>query len=47
MKRPNQRTIGIEDGESQLKSPENIFQQNTEEKFPNLEKDMPIKVQEV
>ena len=40
-------TIGIEEGEeSHLKGTENIFNKIIEEKFPNLKKVMPIKVQE-
>ena len=40
----NLRIIGIE--EVQLKGTENIFNKNIEENFPNLKKDMPMKVQE-
>ena len=47
MKRPNLRIIGIEEGEQvQLKSTENIFNKIIEENFPNLKKDMPMKIQE-
>ena len=46
MKRPNLRIIGIEEEEVQLKVPENFFNKIIEEKFPNLKKEMPIKVQE-
>ena len=46
MKRPNLRTLGTEEGEVQLKSTENIFNKIKEENFPNLKKDMPMKVQE-
>ncbi|CAH7172607.1 LOC299282 [Phodopus roborovskii] len=47
MKRPNLRIIGIEEGEeAQLKGAENIFNKIIEENFPNLKKDMPMKVQE-
>ncbi|MBV2134755.1 hypothetical protein KRX52_18445, partial [Pseudomonas sp. MAP12] len=47
MKRPNLRIIGIEEGEeTQLKGAENIFNKIIEENFPNLKKDMPMKVQE-
>ena len=47
MKRPNLKIIGIEEGEeSQLKGPENIFNKIIEENFPNLKKEMAIKVQE-
>ena len=47
MKRPKLRIIGLEEGdELQLKGTENIFKKIIEENFPNLKKDMPIKVQE-
>ena len=47
MKRPNQRIIGIEEGEElQLKGTENIFNKIIKENFPNLKKDMPMKIQE-
>ena len=46
IKRPNLRIIGIEEGEVQLKSTENIFNKIIEESFPNLKKDMPMKIQE-
>ncbi|ERE73407.1 LINE-1 type transposase domain-containing protein 1 [Cricetulus griseus] len=47
VKRPNLRIIGIEEGEEiQLKGTENIFNKIIEENFPNLQKDMPMKVQE-
>ncbi|MBV2151090.1 hypothetical protein KRZ98_23105 [Sphingobium sp. AS12] len=47
MKRPNLRIIGIEEGEeTQLKGAENIFNKIIEENFPNLKKDMSMKVQE-
>ncbi|ERE70281.1 LINE-1 type transposase domain-containing protein 1 [Cricetulus griseus] len=47
MKRPNLRIISIEEGEEiQLKDPENIFSKIIEENFPNLKKDMPMKIQE-
>ena len=45
MKRPNLRIIGIE-GEVQLKSTENIFNKIIDETFPNLKKDMHMKIQE-
>ena len=46
MKRPNLRIIGVEEGEKlQLKGPENIFNKIIEN-FPNLKKDIPMKVQE-
>jgi hypothetical protein len=45
MKRPNLRIIGIgENEDSQLKEPENIFNKIIEENFPNLKKEMAIKV---
>ena len=47
MKRSNLRIIGIEEGEVQLKSTENIFNKVIEENFPNLKKDMPMTIQEV
>lgn len=48
MKRPNLKITGIEEGEYlQLKGPENIFNKIIEENYPNLKKEMPIKVQEV
>ncbi|KAL6081673.1 hypothetical protein STEG23_005580 [Scotinomys teguina] len=46
MKRPNLRIIGIEEGEYQLKCTENIFNKIIEENFPNLNKEIPIKIQE-
>ena len=47
MKRPNLRIIGGEEGEElQLKGPENIFNKTIEENFPNLKKDISMKVQE-
>ncbi|ERE69936.1 LINE-1 type transposase domain-containing protein 1 [Cricetulus griseus] len=47
VKRPNLRIIGIEEGEETLlKGTENIFNKIIEENFPNLQKDMPMKVQE-
>ena len=46
--RPNLRIIGIEEREEvQLKSTENTFTSVIEENFPNLKKDMPMKIQEV
>jgi hypothetical protein len=45
VKRPNLRIIGIEEDEdSQLKRPENVFNKIIEENFPNLNKEMTIKV---
>ena len=47
MKRPSLRIVGIEEGkELQLKGTENIFNKTIEENFPNLKKDVPMKVQE-
>ena len=46
MKRPNLRIIGVEEEELQLKGTENIFNKIIEENFPNLKKDIPMKVQE-
>jgi hypothetical protein len=47
IKRPNLRTMGIEEGEQvQAKGIYNIFHKIITEKFPNLEKAMPIQVQE-
>jgi hypothetical protein len=46
IKRPNLRIMGIEEGEEvQAKEIHNIFNKMTEI-FPNLEKTMPIQVQE-
>ena len=48
MKRTKLRKIGIEEGEdSQLKGPNNVFKKIIEENFPNQQKEMTIKVQEV
>jgi hypothetical protein len=47
MKRPNQRIIWREEGEeTKVKGTENILNKIIEESFPNLAKEMPIKVQE-
>ena len=47
MRRPNLRIIGVEESEdSQLKGPVNIFNKIIEENFPNLKKEVPIKIQE-
>lgn len=46
MERSNLRIIGTEVKEKyQLKSPETIFRKTIKENFPNLKRDMPIKVQ--
>jgi chromosome segregation ATPase len=47
VKRPNLRIMGIEEGEEvQAKGMCNIFNKIITENFPNLEKTMPIQVQE-
>ena len=47
MKRPNPRRTEVEDREEfQLRGPEKTFNKTIEEKFPELKKKMPIKVQE-
>jgi hypothetical protein len=47
IKRPNMRIMSIEDGEElQAKGISNIFNKIIIEKFPNLQKTMPILVQE-
>jgi uncharacterized coiled-coil protein SlyX len=47
MKGQNLRIIWIEENEnSQVKGPENVFNKIIEENFPNLKKEMAIKVQE-
>ena len=47
IQRPNLRIIGIEEGEELLlEGSENIFNKIIEENFPNLRKDIPMKVQE-
>jgi hypothetical protein len=47
IKRPNLRIRGIEEGEEvQAKGMCNIFNKIMTENFPNLEKTMPIQVQE-
>ena len=47
MRRPNLRIIGIEESEdSQLKGLVNTFNKIIEENFPNLKKEMPMKIQE-
>ena len=45
MKRPNLKIIRVEE-ELQLKGTENVFNKIIEENFPNLQKDIPMKVQE-
>ena len=46
MKRVILRIKRVEEGEVQLKGPENILNIIVEENFPNLKKDMPIKIPE-
>ena len=47
MKRPNLRTIGIEENEdSQIKGSETVFNKTLEENFHNLKKEMAMKTQE-
>ena len=48
MEIPILRIIGIEEGEeTQVKGTENIFNKIIEENFPNLMKEMLIKLQEI
>jgi preprotein translocase subunit SecD len=44
IKRPNLRIMGIEEEEVQVKGIHNTFNKTITEKFPNLEKAMPIQV---
>ena len=45
--RPNLMIIGIEESKDlHLKGPVNIFNKIIEENFPNLEKEMPMNIQE-
>ena len=45
IKRPNLRIIGVEEREElQLKCPKNIFNKVIKENFPNLKKDIPMKI---
>jgi hypothetical protein len=46
IKRPNLRIMGIEEEEVQAKGMHNIFNKIITENFPNLEKDIPIQMQE-
>ena len=47
MRRPNLRIIGIDESEDpQLKGPVNIFKKSIEENFPNLKKEIPMRIQE-
>jgi hypothetical protein len=46
MKRPNLRIMGIEEEVVQAKGMSNIFNRIITENFPNLEKDIPIQMQE-
>lgn len=48
MKRPKSKNRGTREGEeSQVKGTENTFNKITGENFPNLKKDIPVKVQEI
>jgi hypothetical protein len=45
MRRQNPRRIGIkENKDSQIKGPENTFNKIIEDNFPNLKKEMPMKI---
>jgi hypothetical protein len=46
IKSPNLRIMGIEEEEVQVKKIHNIFNKIMRENFPNLEKVLPIQVQE-
>jgi hypothetical protein len=46
IKRPNLRIKATEEGEVQAKGMHNIFNKIITENFPNLEKDIPIQMQE-
>jgi hypothetical protein len=46
IKRQNLRIMGIEEGEVKAKWIHNIFNKIITENFPNLNKDLPIQVQE-
>jgi uncharacterized coiled-coil protein SlyX len=47
MRRPNLRIMGIDENEDfQHKGPVNIFNKIIEENFPNLNKEIPISIQE-
>jgi hypothetical protein len=47
IKRPNLRIMGIKEGkEVQAKGMRNIFNKMIKENFPNLEKDIPVQMQE-
>jgi hypothetical protein len=47
MRRPNLLIIGVDDNENfQLKGPANMFNKIIEKKFPNLNKEMPMNIQE-
>ena len=47
MRKPYLRIIGIEENEdSQLNGPVYIFNKNIKENFPNLQKEMPMNIQE-
>jgi hypothetical protein len=44
MKRPRLKIMGIEEEDSQLQGPENIFNKITGKNFPNLKKEIPINI---
>jgi hypothetical protein len=46
IKKPNLRIMGIEEEEMQEKGMHNIFNKIITKNFPNLEKTMPVQVQE-
>ena len=47
MRRPNLRIIGIDESKDlQLKGPANVFNKIMEENFPNLNREMPMNMQE-
>jgi hypothetical protein len=47
MRRPNLQKIGVDENENfQLKGPANIFKKIREENYPNLKKEMTMKIQE-
>ena len=47
MRKPNLRIIGVdENGDFQIIGPANIFNKIIKENFPNLNKEMPMNIQE-
>lgn len=46
LERPNLQTVGIEEGEYCAKGIKNIFNKAKEENPPNIEKEMPARLQE-